>query len=50
MEVTEEMLKAAMKKAVETGMLPKHVNEETYLKNWSGMKKALQAALDAAGL
>lgn len=50
MEVTHEMLTAAMKKAVETGMLPKQVDEDTYLKNWSGMKQALQAALDAAGL
>ena len=45
-----EMLSVAMKKAVETGVLPKHVDEDTYLKNWSGMKHVLQAALDAAGL
>lgn len=50
MQVTEEMLAAAMKKAVESGVLPKHVDETTYLKNWAGMKQALQAALDAAGL
>lgn len=50
MEVTEQMLAAAMKKAVESGMLAKHVDEATYLKNWSGMKQALQAALDVAGL
>ena len=50
MEVTQKMLEAAMKKAVETGVLAKSVDEETYLKNWDGMKKALQAALDAAGL
>jgi hypothetical protein len=50
MQVSEEMLAAAMKKAVETGMLAKHADEVTYLKNWNGMKQALQAALDAAGL
>jgi hypothetical protein len=47
-EVTQEMLEAAMKKAVETGLLPKLVDEDTYLKNWSGMKAVLQAALDLA--
>lgn len=50
MQVTEQMLAAAMKKAVETGMLAKLVDEETYLKNWNSMKQSLQAALDAAGL
>lgn len=45
--VTEEMLTAAMKKAVETGLLPKHADEQTYIKNWDGMKAVLQAALDA---
>lgn len=50
MMVTDEMLAAAMKKAVETGVLPKIVDDATYLKNWQGMKQALQAALDAAGL
>jgi thiazole synthase ThiGH ThiG subunit len=32
MKVSEEMLAAAMKKAVETGMLAKHADEATYLK------------------
>lgn len=45
-EVTPEMLEAAMKKAVETGLLPKHVDDETYLKNWAGIKAVLQAAVD----
>lgn len=50
MQVTDAMLAAAMKKAIETGVLPKQADEATYLKNWTGMKQALQAALDAAGL
>jgi hypothetical protein len=50
MQVTDEMLVAAMKKAVETGILAKQVDEVTYLKYWNGMKQALQAALNAAGL
>lgn len=48
MQVTEEMLAAAMKKAVESGLLPKHADSETYLKKWDGMKQCLQAALDVA--
>ena len=47
MEVTQEMLAAAMKNAVASGMLPKQVDEDTYLKNWAGMKVALRSALDA---
>jgi hypothetical protein len=47
-EVTQEMLEAAMKKAVETGLIQTHVDQETYLKNWSSMKVVLQAALDLA--
>lgn len=50
MNVIEEMLAAAMKKLVETGVLPKHVDEATYLKNYAGVKLALQSALDVAGL
>lgn len=50
MVVTEEMLKAAMKKAVETGILRTSTDEESYLRNWNGMKKVLEAALQAAGL
>lgn len=46
--VTEEMLEAAMKKAVETGLIPKHVNQETYLQNWSSMEAVLKAAFDRA--
>lgn len=47
MQVTQEMLEAAMKKAVEVGMLPKMVDTDTYLKNWKDMRAVLQAAIDA---
>lgn len=47
-QVTDAMLHAAMKKAVELGLIPKQVDAETYLKNWDGMKLILQAALDTA--
>lgn len=48
MEVTDEMLQIAMKKAVEVGLVPKFaIGEETYLKNWSGVKAILEAALAA---
>lgn len=48
MEVTQEMLEAAMKKAVETGLLPKFADGDTYLQRWGAMKQCLQAALDIA--
>jgi hypothetical protein len=44
-EVTHEMLHAAMKKAVETGVMPKMADEEKYLSNWAAMRKILEAAL-----
>ena len=49
MECTEEMLIAAVKKAVEIGLLPKYAaGEETYLKNWNGIRAIVEAALDKA--
>ena len=47
MEVSEEMLAAAMKVAVEKGLVPKHLEADAYIKTWDGMKAAIQAALDA---
>lgn len=47
MQVTDEMLAAAMKSAVATGLVPKHLESDDYLKTWEAMKHALQAALDA---
>jgi hypothetical protein len=49
MQVTEDMLQAAMKKAVETGLVPKYsAGEESYLKLWAAVKATIQAAIDAA--
>lgn len=45
-KISENMLIRAMKKAVEVGLIPKYADEETYLKNWSGMKKVLEATLN----
>lgn len=49
MECTEAMLSAAVKKAVEVGLIPKYaIGEETYLKNWGNVKAVLEAALEVA--
>lgn len=48
MQVSQEMLNAAMKKAVETGLLPKYADTDTYLKQWEAMRHCLQAAQDVA--
>ena len=49
MECTEEMLKAAVKKAVEVGLVPKYAaGEEAYLKNWADVKAIIEAALSVA--
>lgn len=46
MNVTDEMLQAAMKKAVELGLLPAFAGEEQYLKNWDNMQQVLEAAFE----
>lgn len=48
MQVTQDMLEAAMKAAVRTELLPKYADGETYLKRWDAMKQCIQAAIDAA--
>jgi DNA-binding HxlR family transcriptional regulator len=48
MEVTQEMLNEAMKKAVETGLVSKHMDPDTYLKTWGAMKECLEAAQEVA--
>ncbi|VWC89582.1 hypothetical protein BLA17378_04473 [Burkholderia aenigmatica] len=49
MECTEEMLIAAVKKAVEVGLLPKYAaGEETYLKSWNSIRAIVEAAIKAA--
>lgn len=45
MKVTNEMLTAAMQKAVAIEIFPKHVDTDTYLENWESMKLVLEAAL-----
>jgi hypothetical protein len=44
MEVTQQMLEAAMKEAVKLGMYPQVTFEEAYLRNWANMRKVLEAA------
>lgn len=46
--ITDAMLQAAMKKAVELGFFPAHADTDTYMKQWDGMKAVLQAAVAAA--
>jgi len=48
MELTDEMLAAAMSVAVKTGIFPRYADEETYLDNWHRMKHCLIAALKEA--
>lgn len=48
MQVTDEMLKAAIKKAVEYGMLPRQSTNNDYLRQSQAMQDILQAALDVA--
>lgn len=49
MEVTEEMLAAAMKQAVASGLVPKVAADEgEYLKSWAAVKEVIEAALSAA--
>ena len=48
MLITQGMLNAAMIEAAKVGILPNHpVDTDTYLKYWDGMKKILNAALNA---
>jgi len=49
MEITDEILIVAVRKAVEIGLLPsRNVPTEEYLKNWDLIKQILQAAFDKA--
>lgn len=45
MKITQEMLNAAMEKAVALKLLPAHADEITYLKHWEEMKLVLEAAV-----
>ncbi|MHC8398691.1 hypothetical protein ACYZTX_04140 [Pseudomonas sp. MDT1-17] len=44
---TNEMLKAAMIKAIETGLIPRHSHLDGYLKSWESLALVIQAALEA---
>lgn len=48
MEVTNDMLAAAIKKAVEAGLLPRHASEEEMRINGDLIRAVLQAAAEAA--
>ncbi len=48
MEVTQEMLVAAMREAVKREIFPMSGPSDVYLRYWTGMKAAIQAALDVA--
>lgn len=49
MECTPEMLQAAMKKAVEVGLVPKFsFGDEELAKHWKAVEAVVKAALDAA--
>jgi hypothetical protein len=43
--VSDKMLIAAMKKAVELSIFSKFAEEDEYLKNWARMKQVLDAAI-----
>ncbi|MGX0893908.1 hypothetical protein AB7M22_005916 [Pseudomonas sp. ADAK2 TE3594] len=43
--VTHEMIKAAMIKAVETGLVPRHSHLDGYLRSWESLALVIQAAL-----
>lgn len=42
------MLEAAMIKAIETGLIPRHTRLDDYLKSWEKLALVIQAALALA--
>jgi len=48
MKVTAQMIDAAMKKATEAGLLPRHAPQEDMLINQELIRAVLQSALEAA--
>lgn len=48
MQVTDKMLQAAMKKAIEYGMVERQLSSVDYLYTQQALKEILQAALRAA--
>lgn len=49
MEVTNEMVHAAIKQAVKDKILPTHAPEEVYIHHWESMKRIIEAALTKEG-
>jgi hypothetical protein len=50
MEITYEMLHAAVKKAVELKIIPKNASLEDYLRYWNAIEQILRVALKEGGL
>lgn len=48
MQLTEEMLQAAMKKAIEHGLLPRRQSTELYSQNLAAIRDILHTTLEAA--
>ncbi|WP_223518460.1 hypothetical protein [Pseudomonas sp. GL-B-19] len=46
--VTHEMIKAAMIKAIETGLVPRHPYLDAYISSWDSLALVIQAAIKAA--
>ncbi|WP_223522024.1 hypothetical protein [Pseudomonas sp. GL-B-19] len=44
---TFEMIKAAMIKAIETGLVPRHPRLDGYIRSWESLALVIQAALEA---
>lgn len=45
MQITDKMLQAAMKKAIEHGLVPRSLARDDYFQNMKALKDILQAAL-----
>jgi hypothetical protein len=45
-EVTVEMTKAAIKCAVEDGLIPKYSPTDIYEKNWNTVERMIKAAIE----
>lgn len=50
MHVTQEMLAVAMKKAVETKLLPPILAADAYIEVWSAMQQILQEVMNSEPL
>lgn len=48
MQLTEEMLEAAMKKAIEHGLLPRRQSADLYSQNLTAIKDILRSTLEVA--